>query len=1037
MDIIKSSITKPVTVSVCVLLLVLFGMIGLFKLPIQLTPDVTSPQISVSTTWPGATPYEIEKDIIEKQEEVLKSLRGLTTLESSSFNNYAEILLTFKVGTKLDEALLRVSNKMEEVTEYPENANKPIINSSGGQDSPVIWAMLKTLPENKNSIYIYKTFFENEVRQYIERVSGVGSLFIFGGTEKQLDITIDTEKLAQYSMTIGEVINRISTSNQNISAGILGMSKKNYRIRTISQYESPSDPLDVVLRDDGLHRVLLKDVATAGFGYATNDVSVMQNRDDVIVIGIRKEQGANVISLTKDSKEVVEILNTGILKDNGLYIEWVYDQVPYINTAIATVRNNVLIGGLLAMIVLFLFLRCLNSTITVAIAIPISFIGTFIFMWILGRNINVVSLAGISFAIGMLVDNSIVVLENIDRHRNMGKSAFKASYDGTKEVWGAVLASTMTTIAVFLPIIFIQEEAGQLFKDIAIAITFSILISLFVSISVIPTITNKLFGMGKQDKHLDKNNSDIGKHTLVKNIIRLSNLSLKNVTTRIVTIASLTGITLLIMFILMPNAEYLPQGNRNLIITILIPPPGYSENKMTEIGKYIFDQADPYIKEDNKDGIPQIQNMFYVGADRMTIMGGISKHETRARELIPLFNRIVNSIPDIFGISIQMGIFQDRLGHGRTIDLNISGEKIDRLIEVARMFFGILPTKIKNAQIRPIPSLEMSYPETNIIPDRSKLVANGMTETEFGTYIDILMDGRVIGEYKPEGKKKIDLVLKCSQGEIESPEDIYNSIIINNYGNLIRVKDVSTLKYSQGMTQIDHLERSRNIRLEITPPDNIPLETAMNIITKDVSDLAQAGKLEGVKVSIGGNADKLTETMLTLRWNFLLALVITYLLMAALFENFLYPLIIMFTIPLAGAGGFIGLLLVDTFIAPQSFDILTMLGFIILIGTVVNNAILIVHQSLNNVRYESMQGDQAIKEAVRTRIRPIFMGATTTVFGLLPLAISTGAGSELYRGLGSVLLGGLALSTILTLFVIPASLSFFIGREKKKEINFS
>ncbi|MDX9702902.1 MAG: efflux RND transporter permease subunit [Candidatus Auribacterota bacterium] len=1034
MDIIGYSINKPVSIAVAVILILLFGFIGMSKLPVQLTPDVDQPEISVQTIWLGATPYEIEKDIIERQEDKLKSVRGLIEMESSSYNSFGEILLTFGVGTNLDDALLRVSNKLEEVTGYPQNAERPTLDS-GGRSSPVIWLMLKTLPDNSNDIRTYKTFFEDEVRQYLERVPGVGSLFVFGGREKQLEVVMDPVKLGRYDVTIGELMSRLVSANKNISAGVLGVDQKDYRIRTVSQFSNVNDPLEVVIRDDGARRVFVKDVATTRFGYETESVAVMQNGVPVIVIGIRKEQGANVLRLTSEVREVVGRLNSTILKDNGLFIDWVNDQVPYIKTAISIVKNNVMVGGILAIIVLLLFLRSISSTITIAVAIPISAIGTFIFMWIFDRNFNVVSLAGISFAVGMLVDNSIVVLENIDRHRKLGKSPFQASYDGTKEVWGAVLASTATTVAVFVPIIFIQEEAGQLFRDIAIAITFSILLSLFVSVSVIPTITEKLFRLSEKKRKESKSNNESGvkPNIAVRLIMFFSRLSLRNWITRITTVIILTSFSLFLIKLLLPKAEYLPQGNRNLILNIMIPPPGYSVEKRKDIGNYIFEQAGPHFKEDYKDGIPKIRNIFYVAADRINLFGAISANETEARKMMPLFSRIMNSLPDVFGVSIQAGIFQTQIGQGRTIDVNISGDNIGRIIEVARTLFGVIQMRIPDVQVRPVPSLEITYPEVNIIPDRAKLTANGLTEEELGIYIDILMDGRKIDEYKPEGIKQIDLVVRSDSNNIRSPEDIQDSIIANKFGNLIRIKDVSKLEYSQGMTQIDHFERSRNIRLEVTPPESIALEQAMDIIEKDILvELKKEGQADGVTINVGGNADKLTQTRNVLQWDFLLAVLITYLLMAALFENFLYPLIILFTVPLAGAGGFVGLRLVDAFIAPQPFDILTMLGFIILVGTVVNNAILIVYQSLNNVRFEGYEGEEAILESVRTRIRPVFMSTATSIFGLFPLVISTGSGSELYRGLGSVLLGGLALSTVFTLFAIPALLAFFINREKSR-----
>jgi hydrophobic/amphiphilic exporter-1 (mainly G- bacteria), HAE1 family len=1032
MDIIRFFIRKPVTVAVAVILMVMFGIIGFQKLPVQLTPDVETPLITVNTAWYGATPYEIEKEIIEKQEKVLKGLQGLTKMESSSYNGLGTITLSFKIGTNLDDALLRVSNKMSEVGNYPENVTRPTIESSGANSSPIIWMVLKTKPGNTKPINQFKTFFEDNVRQYLERVHGVGSLLVFGGTDTTLDVIIDAQKIARYNVSINQIITSIQRANQNISAGILGMAKKNYRIRTISQFQTPDDALDVVIFDDGINRVYLRDVAQVKKGYKKEDASVLHSGVQVVVVAVRKEKGANVLSMTDAVEKEVRRLNKTVLADNKLILKMVYDQRPYINTATNLVKRNILIGSILAIGVLLLFLRSIRTTLITGIAIPISAIGCFVFLWLLGRNLNVVSMAGISFAVGMLVDNAIVVLENIDRHRKIGKSAFDAAYEGTQEVWGAILASTATTVAVFLPVIFIQEEAGQLFRDIAIAITSSILLSLIVSISVIPTLFNLFYRKSNHIKTKRIQKSSIGLF-LSGGIMKLSTLCMQNVFTRLTTIIVFTSLSIGLTSYLLPSAEYLPQGNRNLILNILIPPPGYSVDKLKNMGKYIYKETEPYFKEDGKDGFPQIKHMFFVGADRITLFGGISTHETRAQELIPLFSKVMGSIPGVFGVSIQAGIFESGIGKGRTVDVNISGEGMDDIIQAAYTLFGTITAKMKNTQVRPVPSLEDSYPEVKIIPNREKLAANGLSAQELGVYIDILMDGRKIEEYRPEGIKQVDLVLKGRPSFGSSPEDILNSTIVNRFGDLIRVRDVARIEYDQGMPQINHLERDRTITLQVTPPGDLALQSAMELIENDIiPSLEKSGKLKNVKVDVGGNADKLVETRQALQWNLILALIITYLLMAALFENFIYPFIILFTIPLAAAGGFVGLFAVNKFIAPQGFDVLSMLGFIILIGTVVNNAILIVHQSLNNVRYNGLIGKQAVADAVKTRIRPIFMSAITSLLAMMPMVLSTGSGSELYRGLGSILLGGLAMSTVFTLFVIPSLLVFVIGFEKGK-----
>ena len=1032
MDIVQYSLKKPVTVAVAVILIVTFGIIGLNKLPVQLTPDVETPKITVKTVWGGATPFEIEKEIIEKQEEAVKGLQGLTKLESSSYNSSGEITLTFELETIVEDALLRVSNKLDEVSNYPDNADKPVIEAAGANNSPVVWMVVKRKKDNPESITHYLTFFEDNIRQHFERIKGVGSMFIFGGTEDELDVTLDMEKMAQNKISINQLNGAILQANVTTSAGVLGIGRKNYRIRTLGQFQNKEDALDVVVFDDGIKRVYLRDIATISRGHAKESAAVLHNGEQILVVGLRKETGANVLEMSDRVEAEVNRLNEKILADQGLYMELVYDQRAYINTAIDLVKKNVLIGGLLAIAVLMAFLRSIRTTLTTAVAIPISVIGTFIFLWLAGRNLNVVSLAGISFAVGMLVDNSIVVLENIDRHRKLGKTAYQAALEGAKEVWGAVFASTATTVAVFLPVIFMQEEAGQLFRDIAIAITFSIIISFLVSISVIPTLINQLYKkeVVKESNWLQR--SYIGP-VLVRGLMAISGFCLKNIFTRLVTVVLFTTLSVYLIYLLKPPAEYLPQGNRNLILNILIPPPGYSVAKFKEMGQEIYGQTKPYFDEDNKDGYPQIRQMFFVGADRFTLFGAISRHETRAAELIPLFNRIMNSFPGVFGVSIQTGIFEQGLGEGRTVEVNISGENIDSIAGSAMTLFGSIKQKIPGAQVRPIPSLETSYPEILVVANKEKLAANGLSEKELGMYVDILMDGRKIDDYSPEGMKQIDLVVKGSDQEFDSPENILQATIVNNFGDLIKLGDVAELKYSQSMPQINHLERKRTITLQVTPPADLPLQTAMETIDNDlVSPLVAEGKLKDVIITIGGNADKLLETGNALKWNLLLALLITYLLLAALFENFFYPLIILFTVPLAAAGGFLGLVAVNTFVAQQGFDVLAMLGFIILIGTVVNNAILIVHQSLNNVRYNGLVGLDAISDATRTRIRPIFMSATTSVLAMTPLVVATGSGSELYRGLGSILLGGLAVSTLFTLFVIPSLLAFVIRFERSR-----
>jgi HAE1 family hydrophobic/amphiphilic exporter-1 len=1034
MDIIKTCIEKRVGVFVGIIMVVLFGWIGLLRMPYQLSPTVIEPEISVSTSWPGATPYEVERDIIEEQEKVLKGIPNLIEMESSSFNSQGTVTLKFAIGTDVNDALLRVSNKLDEVPSYPENVEKPIITATGAATSPVVWMVLTSDPDNPASIYTYRTFFENNIRQYLERIPGVADLFIGGGTEKELHIVVSPDRLAAHGLTIPQLIELLRAENVNISAGTMGVGRRDYRIRATAEFKSIPDVEDLIVASTGERRIRLGEIAHVQFGYDKLSAATIHLGREGIAVGVKPEPDANILELTDRLQEVVRWLNAEKLAAEKISLNWVYDQRPYIRGAIELVAQNILLGSVLAVTVLFLFLRSLASTLVVAAAIPVSVIGTFVFMNVFGRTLNVVSLAGIAFAAGMLVDNAIVVLENIDRHRNMGKSPFKAAYDGAHEVWGAVLASTLTTVAVFLPVVFMQEEAGQLFRDIAIAITASITLSLIVSILVIPMLSRLFYRLMREDavsRGLKKAMGRLGS-ALSSAMMRLVDLATRSRATRLLTVLGFTSVAVLGAGLLFPKMEYLPQGNRNLIINLLIPPPGLSFAERKAIGEYVFGAVREHIGKDH-EGFPGIKNMFFVGSEQLMLFGAISLHEQRAGELIPLFRRTIGTIPGMMGVSLQAGVFQTSLGRGRTIDVDLSGEDLSRVVAAAGMMFGIVMKEIPGSQVRPVPSLEILFPEVRLIPDRERLRAVGMSARDFGISVDVLMDGRDIGEFKQEGEKKIDLKLKAAEEDIATPEILYRSLTAVPGGRVVLVSSLAALERTTGITQIRHLERRRTISLQVTPPSSIPLEEAMEIIdTRVVPALRSQGVLKGIDVDQSGVADKLTEARKVLQWDFILAAVICYLLMAALFENFFYPVIILFTVPLAAVGGLLGLKLVNLFIAEQPLDILTMLGFVILVGVVVNNAILIVHQSLNNIRSYGMGHLEAVRESTRTRLRPIFMSAFTSVFGMLPLVLVPGPGSEFYRGLGSVVLGGLMVSTVFTIFVIPSLLLFFIGREELK-----
>lgn len=1032
MKIVDESIKHPVSVIVGIIFIILFGIISLFKIPVQLTPDVEKPRITVDTTWIGGSPQEVESEIVREQEDELKSVEGLVEMTSESADGAGSIILELGVGTDLDAAILKVSNRLDQVKEYPLEADRPVIRSVDVRGSAMAWFILKPLPGKDIDIDKLHDFAEDFVKPRFERVPGVASSNVFGGQEREMQVIVDPDALAARGITLIEMAQAIDKENENISGGDFEEGKRRYIVRTVGEYKSPEDIENVVITRKNGVPVYVRDVASARLGYKDHEYAVRQNGEPAIAINALRETGANAIDVMAGLREAMKELNEGLLKDRGLTLYNVYDETTYITSAIGLVKDNLIIGGFLAIAVLLLFLRSVSSTLIIATAIPISVIGTFVMMALLGRTINVVSLAGMSFAVGMVVDNSIVVLENIYRHMQMGKSRIKAAYDGTVEVWGAVLASTLTTAAVFLPVIFVKEQAGQLFRDIAIAISVSVLLSLIVSITAIPSAAAKILEIAKETK--GKSLANLwGFVSIAQGFTdRVTNLVRRVIETpklRLVVVLAFTFGSILLSWAMVPKMEYLPEGNRNLVFGILLPPPGYNINEFTQIGEQIERDLRPYWEADvgspeaERLKGPPIQNFFYVARGRQVFMGAVAKEPERVRELIPVMQGTLSKIPGMIAVVTQSSLFQRGIGEGRAINIQITGPDLEKLVALGqKIFFGVLQN-IPNAQARPIPSLDLGNPEVQVITDRVRASDVGVTNEELGFSVNALVDGAKVSDYLIEGDE-IDLALRGADKYSNRTQDIENLMINTPSGKMVTVGSIANVQVTNGPEQINHYERQRTITIQVIPSEEMALETAIDKIQENIiSPLRMSGEVGGLyNIILSGTADDLTITRQALQWNFVLATIITFLLMASLFESFLYPFVIMFSVPLASFGGFLGLFLLNGFIY-QPLDVITMLGFIILIGTVVNNAILIVHQSLNHIRNEGLELKDAIVESVRNRIRPIFMTTLTTVFGMLPLVLLPGSGSELYRGLGSVVLGGLIVSTLFTLVLVPAVFS--------------
>ena len=1042
-NLISRAVDRPIAVVALVLMIVLFGFIALQSIPIQLAPDVDRPVITITTYWPGAAPAEVEREILNPQETELAGLENLRNITGNAQSGRSRITIEFEVGTNMDKALLLVSNRLDRVTSYPDEAGSPQLNTSGSEDNAIAWFTVVRAPGNDRPIHEYGQFVEDFIKERIERVPGVGEVSVFGGSDAEFQIMVHPEKLARLKLTVGELLTSLRNANVSISVGDIDEGKRRYIVRSEGELNTVDSIRKLVIRSDAENqlapsgRIRLDDIAEVSLAYKDPTAIIRVLGAPAIPFNATREVGANVIETMDGIKAVIDDLNRTVIPDSGLVLNHVYDETVYINSSIDLVQQNIWVGGILAALVMLLFLRSMRATLTVSIAIPVSIIGAFVAMAALGRSINVVSLAGLAFAVGMVVDAAIVILENIYRIREEGKPSREAAVEGAKQVWGAVFVSALTTVMVFIPVLISKLEVGQLFRDIAVAISVAVVLSLMVSVTVIPALANKLLGYSDTEtgtilrRRIPVLDDVAG--TLVTFILWFTSKLIRQRAVAFVWVAFVMVVAFLFVVKFLPNLEYLPEGNRNLIFGLIVPPPGYNLKTMAEIAGNIENAIRPHwVTEDEvrseTDSSPRIERFFFVSTRSNMFVGAISDDPRRVSELIPIMQGPVFKEPGTFGFMSQPSIFGRGIGAGRKIDLDVSGNSLEEILTTAGRAAGrileVLP-RSEGHQFRPNPGLELGVPEVRIIPDRLRLADNGLSALELSLTVDAFNDGLRVDETM-SGGRMMDITLRGSSDSLAETQSIENIPVVTPQGRIIPVGTVADVDMTAGPTAIRHRERLRTITLEIRPAPSLTMEEAIELVRSQIIDpLKEEGLPPGVQFRISGTADALKTTWNAMVLQLLVALIIVYLVMTILFESFVYPLIILLAVPVAAAGGVGGLAVLNLF-THQPLDMLTLLGFVILIGIVVNNAILLVHQSIYLLRNYNLDDMSVILTATQYRIRPIFMSTLTSVCGMLPLVLFPGAGSELYRGLGSVVVGGLSMSAILTLLMVPPLIAILV-----------
>ena len=1012
MTLTRLALGNPVAAAVAVLLVLLFGSIALTQIPVQMIPTVVIPRITITTAWRAAAPDEVESEIIEVQEDVLRGVPGVDQMISTATQGTATIALTFDVGMSVERALIEVMNRLNQVPRYPADATEPVlVIGSSLQETAAAWFAVRPAPGNTNDIDSYLDFIEEVVQTRFERINGVATAGTFGGRETEIRITFDPFKAAALDIQLPAVAS-LAANNVDTTGGFTDIGRRQYTVRYAGQYAVSEFQNMVLAWRDG-NPVRLGDVAAVERRLVDQTVVLTQDGGPAIALSIQPEEGVNILDVLGDVREVARELQDGPLEREGLVLEHIYDETEYIVQSIATLRNNLLLGITLAVGILWWFLRRFQGTLVIAAAIPISLFFSFFALNLSGRTLNVVSLAALAFAMGLVLDASIVVLENIVRLREKGERSSAASLAGAQQVWGALLASTATTVAIFLPILFLQDLSAQLFADLAFAISVAIIVSLFIAIGVVPTAAHSwLRHVNLHDPHRAWWEGG------TRFIMRVTDTPRR----RYSWIAGLVLTAASVTWLLLPPADYLPDGKQNWVFSVMLPPPGLSvESARTELVDVIAERVEPYQSGGRE---PAIDYYFAAVTASFGFVGVIAEDANNVDDILTLFNgEILAGFPDTMAFANRVSIFS-RVEGDRAIEVNIQGEDIDTLLTVAQMGMGLIARAIPRAQVRPDPGVELAQPELRLIPDERRIAEVGWSRNVVANIARALVDGLFVGEYF-DGIKKRNIVVRSL--DWDDPEELAAIPLATPQGGVVPAGELMRIERTVGPDQIRRVDRRRTITLLVTPPADMSLEEALTTLRTDVAPVLLAQLPADGELTFYGSADNLEIALGNMARSFLLAIVILYLLVSGLFRSFRDSLLVLLVIPLATVGGVIALRITDLLVF-QPMDLLTMIGFITLLGLVVNNAILLVYQTRSSERDGASRRD-AVEKAVRIRLRPILMSTMTSLFGMLPLLVIPGAGTELYRGMAAVIVGGMSVSTAFTLILLPSLLR--LGEERQ------
>lgn len=1006
----KASIKRPVTTIMVMIIVVMTGIIALSGLKLDLMPTIDIPIAAVMTTYVGASPEDIETLITKPIEESLGTVANVDTISSVSSANSSTVIIQLEDGTDLDMASIDIREKIDMVKgSLPEDANEPIVFK---MDVSMMSAIVVGITSDNMGLSELNTFLDDNVVNRFERIEGVASADLYGGVENEIEIIVEPDKMEGYGITTSQISQILKAENSNYPSGNIWQGNNKLQIRSLGEFKSIEEikKLPITTGTGGI--VHIDDIATVKEVQKDRDSYSYINGRQSIMISIQKQSTANVVDISdKVNAEISKVQK----QYPTLHITMLTNTADYIKTSINNVVQTAFQAAILAVVILLLFLKDGKTSLIIGVSIPTSILATFALMYVSGMTMNMISMGGVTIGIGMLVDNSVVVLENIFKKWQNGLKAKEASEEGANEVAMAVMASTLTTVAVFIPLMFVTGTIGQMFRDLSLTITFSLAASLVVSLTFVPMACSKV--LASQENRKSKRETIFtkflnawgrGLEAIDRGYRAVLAFCLRNKkkTVLLVIVAFIATLSLVPVI----GVDFMPTMDEGSAAVNISLPKGSVVEETQKITNEVVSRIDDI--PETKDMYVSIgsSGMMSGGSDSASVQLNFIGKDERDRSTDEIVEDIRQRIKGIAGADITVSSSSSAMGSmgGASISMQINGDDLDELRDIGDDLVKIISQIEGTRDISN--SAEETVPEVNIVINHSKASTYGITTGTIASAVNTAVSGSVATTYKVNGTE-LDVRIRQNKDETKYINDIKNISINAPTGTVVQLSDVADVQLKDSAQSINRKNQHRYITV-----DAAVVGRDMNSVKKDIDDkLTKYVFPDGYTYEYTGILETMGESYSNLGLVLIVAVALVYMIMASQFESLIHPFIVMFSIPLAITGGIFGL-----FVTGNTLSVTAMMGFIMLVGMVVNNAIVLIDYTNQLLaKDENLTCNEALLEAGPNRLRPILMTTLTTVIGLLPMALATAEGTEMQRPLAISVIFGLSISTIVTLVFIP------------------